>query len=201
KLTKKFVNKVIVIDDGSKDNTYNIAKKNGADYVLKHIVNMGKGLALRTGFEAALKLGAGMVVAIDSDGQHDPRDIPRMIKALDDKKADIVIGARPFNKKMPLLLKFGNGLILLLFKMLFGLNVKDTQSGYRLFKADVYNKIKWKSCGYEVETEMLANAGKFGLKVVEVPIKTVYHDKHKGTTPIHGVKIILKMIKWKLLNF
>ncbi len=200
KKTRKYVNKIIVIDDGSIDSTYDVAKKSKADFVLKHIINAGKGLALQTGFEAAIREKADIVITIDSDGQHNPEDIPRLIKAMKQSNLDIVIGARPLDNNMPAILKFGNAVIQKTFRFLFHLDIKDTQSGYRAFKAVIYPKIRWRTAHYSVETEMLANAGKHGLRVGEIPIKTVYLDKAKGTTVFDGINIFLNMIRLKLFR-
>ena len=194
KKTKKYVDKVIVIDDGSSDNTFNEAES--ADIRLKHIVNIGKGLALKTGFEAAIRENADTIITIDSDLQHDPGEIPLFLDKI--KEHDIVIGTRSLNKKMPIIFRFGNSLIHYIFKILFNLNIKDTQCGFRAFKAEIYPLIKWQALNYAVETEILAKAGKNNLKIAEVPIKTIYADKYKGTNIIDGVKIIFSMLKWKV---
>lgn len=195
--TKKFVSRVIVVDDGSKDKTYDIAKRY-ADVVLRNIINMGKGFALKTGFEEAIKEGANAIVTIDADGQHDPSEIPKLVKAL--SKADFIIGSRNF-EKMPFRARFANSLLSSLFRFLFGTNIKDTQSGFRAMKSRVYNKIKWKSSRYGVETEMLANAVRHRVRIAEVPIRTIYHEIYKGTSFIDGMKILCSMIRWRLLQW
>ncbi len=198
KKTKKHVDKIIVIDDGSNDDTYEQAKKAKADIVLRHVINMKKGVALKTGFEAALKFSPKLIVTLDSDGQHDPDEIPFLIRKLKQKNLDILIGSRMVNEKMPFILKLGNFGLNKIFSLLFGLNIDDTQSGFRVIKANVYNKIKWQSISYSVETEMLANAGKKKLRCQEVPIKTIYLNNIKGTTVIDGIRIFLQMLLWKL---
>ena len=195
KKTKKHVNKVIVVNDGSTDNTEKQAKK--ADLVLNHIVNMGKGLALKTGIEAAIKNKADIIVTLDGDMQHDPYDIPRLLNKIK-KGADIVIGCRELDKNMPLTLKFGNWFLYNSFKTLFKVDIHDTQSGFRAIRSSIYQKLKWNTSGYAVETEMLVNLDKNHLKYKEIPIKTVYSDKYKGTSVIDGVKIFLSMVLWKL---
>ena len=195
KKSKKFSENVVVVDDGSDDKTSDIAKKKGA-VVLKHIVNLGKGAALKTGCDYALKQGAENIVVLDADGQHDPKEIPNFVKALN--KADIVFGYRRLNKKMPLILRFGNWFIFFVTKFLFRLKIVDTQCGYRAFNADVYKKIKWNSTDYSMESEIIANAGKTHLKYSQIPIETIYSDKYKGTTVIDGIRIVLNMVWWRL---
>jgi len=193
---KKYVDSVIVVDDGSRDNTSKEAGRNGA-ITLRHIVNMGKGFALQTGCEKAISLG-DLIVVLDADGQHDPAEIPGMIRALQEEGLDMVIGARPTDKNMPAVLKVGNWWIKSLSRFLFRIRAKDTQSGFRVFTKDAYGKIAWTSAGYFVETEMLINASKNRLKYREVPIKTIYHDDYKGTTLIDGIRISLNMLSWKI---
>ena len=192
---KKYVDKVIVVDDGSKDNTYDKAKS--ADFALKHIINLGKGAAMKTGIEKAMQLHSDTIIIIDGDGQHNPADIPRLLKELKEKNFDIVVGARSFNEKMPIVFRLGNFGLKTIFHLLFHANVIDTQSGFRAIRADVVPKILWESNRYAVETEMLARAGRNHLKLGEIPIDTVYHDTVKGTTVWDGIKIGMYMIKWR----
>ena len=193
-LTPKYKN-VVVVDDGSADKTFETANKHEVT-VLKHIVNLGKGAALKTGCEYAVNKGAEIMVFIDADGQHLPSDIPRFLKAI--KGRDIVFSYRNFRKEMPLILKMGNNLINLVTHILFSLKIKDTQCGFRALRSEAYKKIKWQSTSYPVESEMIANTGRKRLKYSEIPIKTIYKEKYKGTTIFDGMKIILNMIKWRL---
>lgn len=194
---KKFAKNIIVIDDGSADNTINNVKRTGVT-VLKHVVNLGKGAALKTGCEYALKKGATQLIFMDSDGQHLPEDIPRFVRAL--KNVDIVFGSRGLNKNMPFVLKFGNQFINTVNTILFGIKLKDTQSGYRAMTAEAYKKIRWESNNYSVESEMIARASRKKLKYNEIMIKTIYSDKYKGTTVLDGVKIVQSMLWWKLIK-
>ena len=195
KKAKKFAKNILVVDDGSKDKTAIIAEKSGA-FVLKHLVNLGKGAALKTGCEYVIKKGAEKIVVLDADGQHDPKEIPNFVNAL--KKADIVFGYRRLNKKMPFVLRYGNWFIFFMTNLLFGLKIVDTQCGYRAFKSKVYNKIKWNAQDYSMESEIIANAGNHHLKYSQIPIETIYSDKYKGTTVIDGIKIVLNMVWWRL---
>lgn len=192
---KKHARNIIVVDDGSNDRTYDLAQRENVT-VLRHIVNLGKGAALKTGCEYAIQNGAKRLVFLDADGQHQPEDIPRFLHAL--KNTDLVFGSRTLNKKMPFILKTGNHIINSINRLLFGIRLKDTQSGYRAMTAEAYKKIRWRSTSYSVESEMVANAGKKRLKYKEITIKTIYSDKYKGTTIIDGVKIVLNMLWWKI---
>ena len=196
KNTKKYVKNIVVVDDGSKDKTSFIAKKNGA-IVLRHSINLGKGAALKTGCEF-VKDKSDLIIFMDSDGQHDPHDIPRFIKEL--KKHDIVFGSRKINKKMPLIFRFGNFVINTVSNIFFHIKLTDTQSGFRAFKSNVYEKIKWKSKNYSVESEIIANCGKHNLSYKEIFIETIYNDKYKGTTVMDGIKIVKDMFIIKFLR-
>jgi len=183
------------VDDGSKDNTFNIAKKEEV-IVLKHIVNLGKGAAIKTGCDYAIKNKADILVLVDADGQHEPKEIPIFLEKI--KKNDIVFGYRTFNKKMPKILSFGNKFINFTIKILYGLDLKDTQCGYRALTSKVYRKLRWDSTDYAMESEMIANAGRHHLKYAQVPIATIYSEKYKGTTVLDGIKIVMNMLLWRL---
>lgn len=194
---KKYTNNIIVVDDGSTDNTFNIVTNLNVK-LLKHIVNLGKGSALRTGCDYAIKLGAEQIIVLDADGQHKPEDIPMFIKALEGY--DIVFGSRTMNNNMPLILKMGNKFISLLILFLYNVKLFDTQSGYRAFTNNAYKKIRWNANDYSMESEMIANVGKYKLKYNEIIIDTIYHDKYKGTTAIDGVKVVSNLLWWKLIR-
>ncbi|MFH1133501.1 MAG: glycosyltransferase family 2 protein [Nanoarchaeota archaeon] len=186
---------VIVVDDGSSDGTSAVAEREGV-IVLRHIVNMGKGAAAKTGCDYALERDATMIVLMDSDGQHDARDIPRFLRAI--KGHDIVFGQRLFNAKMPLVFNIGNRLLDFMTFFLFGIELQDTQCGFRAFTAAAYRKIRWKAADYSMESEMIANAGRHRLRYATVKIATVYADHYKGTTVLDGISIAFNMLFWRL---
>ena len=195
KRTKKVISDVIVIDDGSIDNTTEMAKLAGAT-VLTHIINMGKGAAAKTGCDYAYKKEFDIFIMMDADGQHLPEDIPRFLKALE--KKDIVFGYRENNKNAPLVLTFGNWVLTRSSEILFGMPLKDTQSGFRAFTRKAYKKIRWTAVDYAMESEMIYKAQ--GLKFKQIPIKRIYLDNTKGTTISHGIKIAWQMLRWKIFG-
>jgi len=183
---------IIIVDDGSVDNTSEICKSLGVN-VIRHNSNKGKGVALMTGCEYALSQGANKIVVMDSDGQHDPKEIINIVDKLN--HFNIVFTYRKRSKKMPIRFKFGNWFLSNVCKILFKVKLIDTQCGYRGFRSNVYGKLKWSSTGYVVESEMIKNVGKNNLSYCEVPIETIYFDNNKGTTVFDGIRIFCGMIK------
>ena len=186
---------VIVVDDGSKDTTGEIALNNGA-IVLTHLINMGKGAALKTGCDYAVQQNPNLLIALDADSQHDANDIPRFIENL--KNVDIVFGHRELSQSMPALLRFGNKAINKITEWLFNVRLHDTQCGFRAFTPETYEKIRWVASNYSMESEMIANMRRANLTYKEIPIKTIYTDRFKGTTVIDGIKIVMNMVWWRL---
>jgi len=198
---RKITDNLIIVDDGSSDNTFILAKKESFSntVILRHKVNLGKGAALKTGCEAALKLGVEVMVFMDGDDQHSPDDISKIIDKLENDNLDIVFGVREMNRKAPFYRLLGNNLLAKFAKFLSGVDVGDILCGFRAMTAETYKKINWQSSGYSVETEMIMATGRHKLKYGAVPIRTIYNDKYKGMTPVDGIKIFIDLIKFKLL--
>lgn len=194
---KSRCNNIIVVDDGSTDNTIEEARQSGVT-VIRHRVNLGKGAALKTGCDYAVSEGAERLIVMDADGQHDPKEIPSFFQALE--RSDIAFGFRQVPKTMPLVLQWGNTFISTMLKMLYRLNIVDSQCGYRAFTAAAYKKIRWEATNYYVESEMIINAGRKKLRPAQIPIETIYSDKYKGTTVLDGLIITAKMIGWRFLK-
>jgi len=195
--TKKYVDKVIVVDDGSEDKTKEMAEKAKA-ITLRHLVNLGKGASLKTGCDYAIKNKADIIIAMDADAQHNPNDIPNFLENI--KNYDVVLAYRKMNKKMPTILRFGNWVINKTIKFLYGIKIKDSQCGYRTFTAKAYKKLRWEASDYSMESEMIAKIGKHKLTYTEIPVEMIYSDKYKGTTIFDGIKIIFNLLMWKMNN-
>ena len=190
--------KVIVVDDGSTDNSLKILKnnfKNNSRVIISnHIINLGKGSTMKTGMKIAWKMGGEKVIFIDADGQHNPKYLPKFIKELE--KYPIVFGYRPLDKKSPWIRRNGNKFAGWLIGILFNIKRKDLLCGFLGFRKDVYKKINWKSSRYGIETEMATKVGKNKIPFSEVKIDTIYVDKYKGVTIFDAFKILFKIPFW-----
>ena len=201
-LKKHKLKNLIVVDDGSKDNTGKIAKQHGAR-VYTHVINRGLGGALSTGIEAAIIGGAEIIVTCDADGQHDVADIKKAIEVLKKKKLDVVIGSRLINSKgMPISRKIINFGANITTYLLFGIYVSDTQSGLRVFTREAAKKIKIKTNRMEVSSEIINEIGRNKLKFEEIPIKAIYTDYSlgKGQKGSNAFRIIYKLVMRKIMR-
>lgn len=188
---------IVVIDDGSTDDTFHQAKKQKVE-VLRHRVNLGKGAALNTGCEAAFNLGYEAVIILDSDGQHSLQDLPKFIQALESNKYDVIFGSRNLNMSIPLVRFLGNKFASVLVSVLFGIYISDLVCGFRAFTKRAYSKFKWESRGYGVETEMVIRTGKKRLRYCEVPVQAIYYDKFKGVNVLDAMGILVDVFRWKI---
>ncbi|MDI6644454.1 MAG: glycosyltransferase family 2 protein [Methanobacteriaceae archaeon] len=189
---------IIVVDDGSSDQTFNIASKIQSEnelYLYKHAINLGLGAALKTGLEAAIKKGADIVVTFDADEQHNPDDIKEICKPILHGSAEAVIGYRNFNH-MPLPQRMGNLIMNALTRIFYRSNVKDSQSGLRAFSRKAAKVININLRGYGVSSEIIREIKINNIKMEEVPIKTIYTDYSlsKGTNTKEGLRIFSKML-------
>lgn len=163
---------VLVVDDGSSDGTDQIAQRAGAE-VLRHERNRGKGAALETGIRHALALGSQAVITLDADGQHDPADIPRFLQAFAAQTGDLIIGRRDW-QDAPFPRRYTNPLGSWLLSLAIGIPVPDSQSGFRLYNRRSMETLDLSTPGFELETEVIVQAARSGMRVAWVPIRTIY---------------------------
>jgi len=194
--TLRYAGTVAVVNDCSTDDTSDIAGAFGA-IVHDLKVNMGAGYATRIGCDWAVQNGAEIIVTIDADGQHDPDDIPRLANILIKENLDIVFGYRPRNQNMPLINRMGGTLLFSLSRLLFNVNIEDTQTGFHVFTKQCYPKLRWKSNRYGFVSEFVYKVSKHNLRYKEVPIKTIYYNEKQGMRKRDGIKSILLMLLWR----
>lgn len=204
--TKPFVDEIIVVDDGSLDDTGYKALKCGAR-VIRHPKNKGKGAALRTGFVKAIKLGADIVITLDGDKQHNPDEIPRLLRRLELSKADIIVGSRFLGgedklKKMPIQRILSNKLTTIILNGMFGLRITDSQSGFRVFRASVLRKLAYVDNKFAAETEILIDAHRKGFKIRDAEISVVYGEEKSKIRPFQDTfRWIFRVILKKLSSY
>lgn len=162
---------VLVVDDGSRDATAEVARQFGAD-VLSFAANRGKGHALLAGFEALSDYDG--VVTLDADGQHPPECFPEFVRRAKESGADLVLGARARSGSMPVARRFANGFSSGWTSLLAGQKVSDSQCGYRLYGRAALRATPITPGRYEVETEVIVRAARLGFRLAEVEIPTVY---------------------------
>ena len=203
-LKKEGYSNIIVIDDGSTDNTHDKAKKQGV-IVLQHKINRGQGAALRSGTEYALQHKAKYIIHFDADGQHRVEDIPAMMQPLLTKKVEIVLGSRFIDKnkktKMPLKRKLYIKGGLIFTKIMTGLKLTDTHNGFRAMTAETAKKLEITQDDMEHASEILELIARQKIKYKEVAVIINYNDEvmqNSMNSFAKGIKIILKTIHYKL---
>ena len=196
---KKKYTLIIVCDDGSSDLTSEIAKKMGA-IVVRHNTNLGYGAAIRSLFLKANELNCDILVTFDSDGQHKISDIENVIKPIQNKEANIVIGSRFLGNvegNLPTYRKLGIKAITNLVNSNTGNKITDSQSGFRGYDKITLEKIIPSDSGMGVSTEILIKANKQNFKIIEIPITILYKEKISSQQTLsHGTSVILSTMKF-----
>jgi len=189
---------VMVIDDGSQDNTSQIAKDNGAT-VLRNEKNQGKGASLIRGFEYILNKDYQAVITMDGDGQHLAEDIPYFIRLAKYSNSGVLVGNRMHKpKNMPLVRILTNKIMSFIISRIAGQEIPDTQCGFRLIKKEVLEKLKLKTRNYEIESEVLINTSRLGFKIESVAIKTIYRDEKSQINPFVDALRFIRFISKEL---
>jgi glycosyltransferase involved in cell wall biosynthesis len=197
--TQKYVDQVIVVDDGSTDATREVAVSAGAT-VLKHSQKAGYGTALATGFNFVRNNSASVMVVLDADGQHDPRQIPHLVGPIIDGKADIVTGSRfmkgEFRSQVPTYRRFGIGIVNRTWNFTSLYSLTDTQCGFRAYSRRAIDEIHITEAGMSASLEILDQASDHNLKVVEVPVSVRYGGDTLAMEPgKHGMELINYLLK------
>jgi glycosyltransferase involved in cell wall biosynthesis len=194
--TQKYVDKVLVYDDGSEDMTGEMASSLNA-YVIASEKNQGKGVAIRRLFEQALEFNPSVTITIDSDGQHDPNEIPKFIAPILKGEADVVLGSRYIDgawTDAPLYRRMGLTIVNLISNGSGNIRIRDTQNGYRAYSRRALEAmLQCEAKGYGIETEQLEVAKQHNLRIKEVPVKVRYEGLAKTSKkhPLaHGIELI-----------
>lgn len=191
----------LVIDDGSTDDTAQKAHRSGA-IVATHVLNRGAGAATKTGMDYARENGYDLLITFDADSQHSPYDIPKLIQPIVEGRAELVIGSRLKKRQpMPTDRLIINWIANLITLSLFGVFSTDSQSGLRAFSKEAISLIDIKSDRMEFSSEILLEAKRHNLRIIEVPVRAIYTDysKGKGQKNTNAIPIFIRFMT-KLLR-
>ncbi len=189
---------VLVVNDGSLDGTTRAARGAGAE-VIEHSSNMGKGAALKTGFDYAVKHDYDAVITMDGDEQHDAASIPDFIKALESGKWDIVVGSRMGEvKDMPGVRIWTNQTTSRVISRLARQDIPDSQSGYRIIRTTPLEGMELVTKRYDTESEILIRAGRRGFRIGSIPIESIYTDGVSHINPVVDTLRFLRLV-WRSL--
>jgi len=177
----EYSNDVIVVCDGATDNSLSILKAYGNKITLvDYLPNKGKGNALKVGFNKAVELGFEYAISIDSDGQHYPEDIPHFVEKIKEEPGALIVGSRNMNQEnVPGKSSFGNKFSNFWFRLETGINLPDTQSGFRLYPVKKLSKIRFYTEKFEFEIEVMVKAAWADIVVTSVPIKVLYNPEER----------------------
>ena len=193
---KKYVDRVIVVDDGSTDDTGKNAMDAGA-FVVRHMSNGGAGAATMTGIDAARLLKATSIITIDADEQHAPEDIPALLAPIIENKADIVFANRfGTRNKIPFIRRIFNGIGNIVSFVATGLWVSDSQCGFKAFGPRALREVNLRMSGFEFCTEIVREAAQHRWRIMEIPTKVVYSEYTlaKGQSFANGVRTAFKIL-------
>ena len=188
---------VLIVDDGSRDQTASLASREGA-VVISHLKNQGKGCALRTAFGYALRGGYDGVITMDGDGQHDPAEIPRLIRAAEHQHAALAIGDRMTDGVvMPPLRRWTNRVMSTLVSAVSRQPIPDSQCGFRLIRREVLVNLPLTATRFEIETELLLAAAKRSWKMISVPVRTIYAGQSSHIRPWRdGMRFLRTLLRY-----
>jgi glycosyltransferase involved in cell wall biosynthesis len=191
---KQYADQVIVVDDGSSDNTARVAELAGAT-VIRHDENKGKGAAIQSMLAEARRRNPDVLVLLDADSQHDPNEIPILIKPISEG-FDLVIGSREAQKdKTPRYRRIGKKVILRSTRLASKTNISDSESGFRALSPKAIDELDLKEKGFAIESEMIVRAADKKLKITEVPISNIYTMDGSTLNPIrHGIEVLNPII-------
>ena len=191
----QYVDEVFVVDDGSADDTAKIARLAGAE-VITHGGNKGYGAAIQTIIAEAKKRNPDILVILDTDAQHDPKEIPNIIKPILENAAECVIGTRKKQqKKIPFYRRIGQKVILSSVKILADESLTDSECGFRAFSRLAYNTLELREKGMSISAETVAEAARHNLKIIQVPVSVTYNEDSSTLNPVkHGFNVMRSIV-------
>jgi glycosyltransferase involved in cell wall biosynthesis len=185
---------VWVIDDGSEDTTAKKAEAAGAK-ILRHATNLGKGMAIRTALQAFIDSHYDLLLFMDADGQHDPAFIPVFLDSVSKSQADLVLGNRmSASENMPVVRRLTNQFTSWVVSLLSRQDVPDSQCGYRLVSRNFAKQFRPTTYRYDLESEMLIQAGRLGLIIQSVPVSTIYGDQKSHIHPFYDTLRFFRLV-------
>ncbi|EEF61261.1 glycosyltransferase family 2 protein [Pedosphaera parvula] len=190
---KRVLPHIVVVDDGSNDDTAQNARNAGAQ-VIRHERTLGKGAALQTGTKYARQKGVGWVLTMDGDGQHAPEDVSSLLSAAEEGGADLIIGNRMADTHtMPWIRRMVNRWMSGQLSRLAGISIPDSQCGFRLMRMEPLSSLSLETSHFEIESEVLWGFIRRKLLVRFVPVRTIYKEER---SKIHPVRDTIRWLRW-----
>ena len=197
--TQPFVDRVVVCDDGSSEDIQTVLDTVDVD-IIKHSMNLGYGAALKSLFKHGKEINAMVVVCLDADGQHNPAYIPELVQPIMLDEADLVIGSSFLSiqrAQVPWIKSLGNRVFRTLIRWGTGLEVSDSQSGYRAYRVDKLDSLSLVESGMGISTEILIKAVKKGFRIEERPVQITHYDPVAITRLLsHGFSVLVSTLKY-----
>lgn len=198
--TQRWIQDVIVVDDGSTDETSEVSKREGA-ILLRHSTNEGKGAALQTGFRFLLEKGYEGCIVIDGDGQHSPQDIPIFLESMSSPEVGVVIGNRmEESSSMPRVRFWTNRVMSFILSKFLHEEIPDSQCGFRYIRSEVLRISNFKSSRYAIDSEILIEAKRHGYCIRSVPIRTIYRSRKSGIRVLRDTYFFIKLLLTELMR-
>lgn len=199
---RKYTRNILVVNDGSSDETASLLQDFPDCHVITHARNLGKGMALRNAFQEAVAMGYAYAISIDSDGQHMPEDLPVLLNQIEANPGALVVGARNMNQKsVPGASSFGNRFSSFWFRVETGIKLPDTQSGYRLYPIEKMKNLSFITRKFEFEIEVLVRSAWAGIPVISAPVQVYYAPNEERVSHFRPFRDVLRITLLNVVLF